>query len=168
LKIKNRHFLKSKDIKKFQRDIQQIHPNADALFQKNSKLEKATLEDGTNLYFLEGELTFFEREDKIIPFLRILLKNLIQLPKITIDTGAIPYIIKGATVMIPGIVFADEKIKKGDYVVIVDENHDKPLAIGIALMDANEISKEKKGKAIKTIHFIGDKLWDFVKKLEGK
>ena len=82
--------------------------------------------------------------------------------------GAIPYVTRGAAVMVPGIVAADERIKKGDYVVIVDEKHDKPVAIGIALMDANEISKEKSGKAIKTIHYVGDRWWEFGKKIDNK
>jgi PUA domain protein len=36
----------------------------------------------------------------------------------------------GADVMSPGIVEADPQIKEGDTVIIVDEKHHKPLAMG--------------------------------------
>ncbi|MFX1297562.1 MAG: DUF1947 domain-containing protein [Promethearchaeota archaeon] len=160
MKIKNRHFLKSKDIKKFQIKLQQDYQNVDNLFKKHTKVEKGILDDGTNIYFIDGELTFFEKENQLLPFLRILLTNLISLPKIVVDTGAVPYIVKGANVMVPGIVTVDENIKQSDYVVIVDEKHNKPLAIGVALMSANDIFEEKKGKAIRNVHYIGDKIWD--------
>ncbi len=160
--------MKSGDVKKLQNKIQEIFPNSDKLFGKRDKVEKGNVEDGTTLIFINGELVLFEIGEQLIPFLRILLKNLIQLPKIVVDKGAIPFITRGATVMKPGIVAADDSIKKGDYVVIVDENHNKALAVGLALIDASEISKEKKGKAIKTIHYIGDKMWDFGKRFDGK
>jgi PUA domain protein len=82
--------------------------------------------------------------------------------------GAIPHIIKGADIMFPGIVSFDSNIKKEDFLVIVDEKHDKPIAIGLALVNAPEFSREKKGKAVKNVHYVGDKLWDFIKKLESK
>lgn len=160
--------MKSGDIKKLQFDLQKFFPNSNNLFGKGSRVEKGTLDDGTILYLIDGELIFFEIEKRIIPFLRILLKNLIQLQKVTVDLGAVPYVARGAAVMVPGIVATDEDIKKDDYVVIVDEKHDKPLAIGLALMDANEIIKEKKGKAIKTVHYVGDKWWEFGKNVVGK
>ncbi|MFX1294333.1 MAG: DUF1947 domain-containing protein [Promethearchaeota archaeon] len=160
MKVKNRHFLKSKDVKKFKMLLKHRYPSVDSLFKKHSKVEKGILEDGTVLFFVNEELTFFEKEDQIIPFLKIIIKNLISLPIVVVDTGAVPYIIKGATVMIPGIVATDEFFTIGDYVVIVDEKHSKPLAIGVALLNSSDISKEKKGKAVKNLHYIGDRYWD--------
>ncbi|HUX99415.1 MAG TPA: RNA-binding protein [Candidatus Deferrimicrobium sp.] len=163
MKIKNRHFIKTGDIKKFQTKIEQYYPNSQNLFGKDCKMESGHLEDGTTFYFIDGELSFIEKDDHIFPFLKLLLKNLIQLPKITVDMGAVPYIAKGADVMLPGIVATDQSIKKDDYIVIVDEKHNKPLAIGIVLVDKIEPSKEEKGRVIKNIHYVGDKLWEFVK-----
>jgi PUA-domain protein len=168
LKIKNRHFVKSGDIKNFQTEIQQYFPNSQNLFGKDCKMEKGHLEDGTIFYFIDGKLSFIENENHIFPFLKLLLEDLIQLPKIVIDMGAVPYIVKGADVMLPGIVAADKNIKKDDYVAIVDVKHNKSLAIGIVLVDLIEPSKEKKGRVVKTIHYVGDKLWEFVKKSENK
>ncbi|MHA1130010.1 MAG: DUF1947 domain-containing protein [Candidatus Helarchaeota archaeon] len=160
MKIKNRHFLKTKDVKKLQIQLQERYPNLDKLFEKDTRVETGFLEDGTVLYFIKGELTFFTDEKHILPFIRVLLKNLIILPQIVVDTGAVPYIVKGADVMIPGIVHVDETIKKNGYVVIVDEKHGKPLAVGLTLMDSAEIKAKKKGKAVKNLHYIGDRIWD--------
>jgi PUA-domain protein len=168
LKIKNRFFIKSSDIKKFQADLHGMNLDSDTLFGKNSKMERGTLEDGTILYFINGELTFIEQDNRIFPFLRAILRNFIRLPKVIIDMGAIPYIIKGADVMFPGIVSVDAGIKKDDFVVIVDEKHDKPIAIGLALENDTEFSREKKGKGVKNVHYVGDKLWDFIKQIESK
>lgn len=159
MKIKNRHFLKSGDVKIFQKRIQDIFPNSNNLFGKHDMIEIGNMEDGTTLYFINGELVFFEISDQLIPFLRVLLKNLIVLPKIVVDMGAIPFIVRGATVMIPGITAADKNIQKNDFVVIVDEKHDKPLAVGLALLDEEDLTGKKKGKGIKNLHYVGDRYW---------
>jgi PUA domain protein len=73
--------------------------------------------------------------------------------------GAVVFITKGADVMAPGITDADPMIKKDDLVWICDEKHRKPLAIGIAIMTGEEMKTKKTGKAVKTLHFVGDRLW---------
>jgi PUA-domain protein len=168
LKIKNRSFIKSSDIKKFQAELHGMKLDSDTLFGKTCKMERGMLEDGTILYFINGELTFIEQDKRIFPFLRAILRNFIHLPKVVVDMGAIPYIIKGADVMFPGIVSADPGIKKDDFVTIVDEKHDKPIAIGLALENGPDFSREKKGKGVKNVHYVGDKLWEFIKTVESK
>ena len=66
----------------------------------------------------------------------------------------------GADVMSPGIVEADETIEKDDIVLIVDETHNKPLAIGISLITGPEMVENDEGKAIKSIHHVGDEIWN--------
>ncbi len=63
--------------------------------------------------------------------------------------------------MSPGIVAADEDIEKGDIVLIVDETHKKPLAIGISLITGPEMVENDSGKAIETKHYVGDNIWNF-------
>ena len=48
--------------------------------------------------------------------------------------------------MSPGIVDAQDTITEGDTVVIVDEQHHKPLAIGTALITGPEMVENNKGK----------------------
>ena len=42
---------------------------------------------------------------------------------------------------------------------VVDENHGKPLAVGIALFAGEEIRNMASGKVIKNLHYVGDKIW---------
>lgn len=74
-----------------------------------------------------------------------------------VDAGAVPFIANGADVMGPGIVYADPDIMAGDLVVILEERHKKPLAVGRALRSGQEMKGE--GKAVKSIHHVGDRLW---------
>jgi PUA domain protein len=45
-------------------------------------------------------------------------------------------------------------------VVIKDEVHGKPLAVGIALIDSDKAVEEQKGYVIQTLHYISDKIWE--------
>jgi PUA domain protein len=73
--------------------------------------------------------------------------------------GAIGFITKGADVMAPGITDVDVSIQRDDLVWICDEKHRKPLAVGIALLTGEEMKTKKPGKAVKTLHYVGDRLW---------
>jgi PUA domain protein len=42
---------------------------------------------------------------------------------------------------------------------IRDERNRKPLAVGQALVTGAEMASKKPGKAIKSLLFVGDKLW---------
>jgi len=80
--------------------------------------------------------------------------------KVTVDNGALPYIMNGADVMKPGIVYADEDIREGDFVYVTVEGKESPIAVGVAIVDGGEMMGEK-GKAVKTIHHLKDDVWDF-------
>ena len=45
-------------------------------------------------------------------------------------------------------------------VIIVEETHNKPLAIGISLITGPEMVENSEGKAIKNIHYVGDAIWN--------
>jgi predicted RNA-binding protein (TIGR00451 family) len=75
--------------------------------------------------------------------------------------GAIKFVTNGADVMGPGIVDADKGISENDPVWICDEKHHKPLAVGIATINGEQMINKIKGKAVKVIHYVGDNLWNF-------
>jgi PUA domain protein len=77
---------------------------------------------------------------------------------VVVDRGAMPYVMNGADVMKPGIVQADESIKSGDFVYVVVEEKKTPIAVGIALVDGVEM--HGRGKAVKNIHHLKDKVWN--------
>ena len=73
--------------------------------------------------------------------------------------GAVPFLVKGADAMRPGIVEIEAGINKDDVVAIIDQNHKKPLAVGIALFNTAEMRSLASGKVIKNIHYVGDEIW---------
>ena len=73
--------------------------------------------------------------------------------------GAVKHILNGADIMAPGIVRIIGDFKKGDLVLVVDEKYGKPLAVCEALYSSEEISKMSKGKVLKNLHYVGDKVW---------
>ena len=79
---------------------------------------------------------------------------------VEVDHGAIPFLMKGADCMVAGVHAADQSIEVGDLVWIRDMTHKRPLAIGWATMSAEDLTNLTKGKGIKTLHWVGDELWD--------
>ncbi|MBP5203169.1 MAG: RNA-binding protein, partial [Candidatus Methanomethylophilaceae archaeon] len=71
----------------------------------------------------------------------------------------VPFVTNGADVMGPGILEADPSVAEGDLVWIRDVRNKMPLAVGVSLRSAEGLCSKEPGKAIKTIHFVGDKLW---------
>ena len=80
---------------------------------------------------------------------------------VTVDMGAIRFVSNGADIMSPGIVDASEGVEAGDIVLIIDETHAKPLAIGVSLISGKEMVENDSGKAVETKHYVGDDIWNF-------
>ncbi len=156
MNVKSRHHLKGSDAKKISRIIEPLVGDVSAL--RGSVLEIAETDQGPNLIFVDGKpfLLIFKNE----PFFTI--RGAIELcPKdrlVVVDSGAVSYIVNGADVMAPGVVEADPKIVPGDMVVVMEERHRKPLAIGQALVPGTEMHGT--GKVVRSIHHVGDDLWD--------
>ena len=111
--------------------------------------------------FLGGEAVFFILDENIIPCLRLLLKREIKIKKVTVDMGAVQFIVKGADIMRPGIVGIDDRIGKGEVIKVVDVNNGKPLCVGRALFATEEMKGLNSGKVIKNLHYVGDEIWSF-------
>jgi PUA domain protein len=78
---------------------------------------------------------------------------------VTVDMGAVKFVYNGADVMAPGVIDADESISRGDFAWVRDERNLRPLAVGIALMGGKEMVAETAGKALESIHHVGDAIW---------
>ena len=79
---------------------------------------------------------------------------------VAVDEGAIPFLRNGADCMGAGIHIADPSLGKGDFVWIRDQETGEPIATGTAIVDGEEMMSMTKGKAISTIHWVGDDLWN--------
>ncbi len=108
---------------------------------------------------INGEISFFDYENKKAPSLKYLQKHPV-LKKITIDMGAVKFVVNGAEVMRPGITAIEKGINANELIMVVDEKNKVPLAVGIALFNSEDMLKAKSGKVIKNIHQVGDEIWN--------
>ena len=112
-----------------------------------------------NLIFVKSDILGLVYDGKPFLTIRGILKYRPEKRAVTVDMGAVPYVTNGADVMGPGITDADPSIQEGDMVWIRDARNGAPLAVGVALRTGEALASKESGKAIKTIHFVGDKLW---------
>lgn len=147
--------MSNKEIKLLNQQFQELY-QVENFLDKKDKVELA--EDEFKFIIVNGEISFFYRGEKPLPTLKLILKNNF-LPKVVIDMPAVKFIANGADVMRPGIKKIEE-FQKDKIIVIVDETHQKPLAIGQALFSSEEIQNLEKGKVIKNWHYVGDKIWN--------
>jgi PUA-domain protein len=111
------------------------------------------------IILVNREPTFFYRGETILPTLKFLQTHETTLKQITVDMGAVKFLVNGADIMRPGIVDIDDGIEKDEFIVIIDENNKKPLAVGQAIIDSLEMETAKSGKVVKNIHWVGDEIW---------
>jgi len=129
---------------------------------KRPSIEMAETSTAT-IYYANGKPVIAEMKETLIPTL-LFEKALLRLPKITVNMGAVPHICNGADVLAPGIVKIDGIFATDDYVIVVDERHQKPLAVALALVDSQAATSLSHGKVAKNLHYVGDALWDQLKK----
>lgn len=155
LKIKKRYYLKKKKVKEIKKDLGEYG----SFIGNKDTLELLESED-YDFILVNGEPYIIMIKDKPYPTLKAALNENLGGKIVVVDMGAIRFVTNGADVMSPGIVEADETIEKDDIVLIVDETHNKPLAIGISLITGPEMVENDEGKAIKSIHHVGDEIWN--------
>jgi len=159
MQVRSRHFLSSKDIRNLKQEILKTYPQLNSVLDlKNSRVEVITLTCNIKLYIVNNRVDWIIVDDKLIPSISMLNRGL-EIPSITVDMGAVPFIIKGADVMIPGIVAYSDSISKGDIVRIIDEKHGKTIAVGEVLISREGFKTGGKGKAVRILHYVGDKIW---------
>ena len=154
--FRNRHRLKRKQIAQLLSTMQSkfsIKP-----FDDHTPVDIAQYEN-QEIILINDSIDFFIYQDTTFFTLKGLNKYKPQDYFVIVDMGTIRFLTNGADIMTPGIVNADTKINQGDLVWIADETHWKPLGVGEALINGEDMIQKTKGKAIKNIHHIGDKLW---------
>jgi PUA domain protein len=114
--------------------------------------------ENDELILADGAPILAHRNDRYFPFIGE-SDLLVGLPRIIVDMGAVPHICNGADVMVKGVTGIEGNFEKDALVIVVDERHRKPLAVGIALADSSSIAVAKSGKVIRNEHYVGDKLW---------
>lgn len=158
LQIRKRHRLRQKEIQKLSERLYKIF--GISTFSLNDTVDLAETRN-YDIIFVNNEVLVMIIDNR--PFLTIkgVLKYHPRSRWVTVDMGAVRFVSNGADVMAPGIINADLSIESDDLVWARDERNLQPLAIGKALMSGIEMIESNKGKSIKTIHYVGDKLWRY-------
>ncbi|MDD1706090.1 MAG: RNA-binding protein [Methanoregulaceae archaeon] len=127
---------------------------------RNERVELLETNAGFALYLIDKKPQIMDSGEWVFPTLKGLLEHPVSERRIVVDSGAVAFVVNGADIMRPGIVSVSDDVTAGLPVQVVEERHGKPLALGIALFDAGEIREKRSGKMVKTIHYIGDELWN--------
>ncbi len=151
-KLSKRRVLGRKDVRRLSDEIEALLGPVEF-----NTLGQAQVDGDVIVYLLDGVVQFARRNDTLFPTLNN--HNLGELPSISVDMGAIPYVCNGADVMAPGIKEVQGDFEDRELVVVRDIEHGKALAVGASLASSSEIKAMKKGKAVRNLHYIGDRLW---------
>ena len=153
--------LRKKDVQKVSSSLQNKYPEAFTSFIASQKLFKTdiTIKDRQITLYHTADNTplLFEEQSVILPTLYSLRKYPNLLPIITVDAGAVKFMINGADLFRPGMVEWDP-FKQDDYVVIVNLQK-AAMSIGKTLLASNDLSE--KGKVTITVHFLNDEIWKY-------
>ena len=168
MKIRQRHFIKSSEIRLLKEEILKEHSTdfVNQIFPKKCRVELILTEKGDILYAINNVLKLWKSNEGYIPVLTLLLENKVNLKTIIVDMGAVRFVTNGADIMRPGITKIDPLIKKGELLKIVDEKNNRALAVGKAMFDAKEMEAKTSGKVIKNLHTINDDIWQFEKQFK--
>lgn len=126
------------------------------------RVEILKTRQGIDVFLVEEKGLLWRMDDQIYPTLLVPLLYENRMPRIFVDEGAVPHILNGADVMRPGIVDMVNDFEEGDVVCIYEEKYRKPIAVGIALFSSDDMRKMSRGKVVKNIHHLKDKLWNFI------
>jgi len=157
-----RHFLKKKEATQLLLSISQtLKASPKQLFGTEIRVESVETQVG-KIFLINDKPLLVSREDTFLPTL-IFSEALNRLPKIVVNMGAVPHICNGADVMAPGVVKIEGEFQVDEFLLVIDERHHKPLAIGKALFSSEHMKSLKQGRIIKNLHYVGDKLWKFLR-----
>jgi len=138
-------FLSNKEKKELKEKL----PNGYSFEKKDEITQKE------NIIYKNKEPFLLTLEKNIfLPHLKSLNSNAFK--SVYVDKGAIPFIIKGADLMRPGIQKIEDNIEKDEVILIKDENHNKVLAVGFSLFNSEDLKKQDKGKSVNIVHYISD------------
>ena len=155
LTIKKRHAIKKSQLTSLMKKLGESI-GEDAALYNAPMIEIAETASKFNIYIIDKKPLVMEQEEWAFPTLRGAVLRPFSGRRIAVDMGAVPYMINGADVMRPGIVSVTDDVRAGLPALVVDESHDKPLAVVIPLYDAAGIIALEKGRAAKNLHYSGD------------
>jgi PUA-domain protein len=161
-KKRRRHLLKEKKAKNFLLEVSKtLGTDIERLLGSKAGVEVNETEVA-EVFIFDGR-PLLARSDGVL-FPTLYFEELFSIiPKIVVDMGAVPYVCKGADVMAPGVRSIKGEFEENDLLLVVDERHGKPLAVGVALFASEDMKALNSGKIVKNLHYVGDKLWNYLR-----
>ncbi|MDN7024737.1 RNA-binding protein [Methanoculleus sp. FWC-SCC1] len=157
--VKKRHTIRKSHLTELKANLQDQIGDAAALFVTD-RIERVETDTDLNIYLVDRKPQLMRHGTWVFPTVRGLVEHPLSARKVVVDQGAIRFVVNGADIMRPGIVEIGDDVRAGAPVQIVEERHGKPLAVGVALLDAAEMRGQEKGKSVKNIHYVGDDIWN--------
>jgi len=156
---RKRHTIRRSELSKLKKNLLAALGDSAALFEADN-IEKADTSSGVTLYLIDKIPQIMGSDDWVFPTLRGAVRHPFTNKCVVVDSGAVPFMAKGADLMRPGVISVSPDVRKGEPIAIVEERYKKPLAIAIALFDAEEMEAMETGKVAHSIHHVGDELWN--------
>jgi PUA domain protein len=159
-----RYFLKTREAKLLlNKASERVKFSLEQFFTAKAKVELVKTEFA-EIYLFNNKPLLAKTGENVFPTL-VFNEFLNSAPKVVVDMGAVPHVCNGANVMAPGVVRFEGEFRRGELVLVVDEKHRKPLAVGETMYNAEEMKSVKHGVVVKNIHYVGDCVWELIKKL---
>ncbi len=132
---------------------------------RSAQVEILEPDEESKFVIIDGRFTFVSgSEGGYLPFVGS-AEAVGLFPSVTIDEGAVKYIIKGADVMRPGISKYDDWGDAGKLVVVREDKKGRAAAVGRTMVASADMAELKKGNCVKNLHHAGDKFWNAHKKI---
>mmetsp|Transcript_51288 Transcript_51288/g.94819 ORF Transcript_51288/g.94819 Transcript_51288/m.94819 type:complete len:181 (+) Transcript_51288:61-603(+) len=140
-----------------------IEPVFKDIWPKDGNMVIAKCKDHISLVVVDKVPLFWQQRDgPWLPTLRVLHRYPTMMPKMQVDKGAIKFVLRGASIMCPGLTSKGgqmEEVEEGAPVQITAEGTIYACAIGVMTMSTEDIKKINKGHCIEHIHYLDDGLW---------
>ncbi|NPB00132.1 MAG: DUF1947 domain-containing protein [Crenarchaeota archaeon] len=157
-----RHLLSKKDVRKL---MNEVDSEIAKILRNAENVEIYEIDENLTIFIVEGKPLFAkmkiklgdENVEKYIPLITLFYVEKVSYPYVKVDEGAVPRILNGADVMRPGIREISGDFEKGDVVAVRDPK-DRTIAVTLALYSRREVETMQKGKVLKNVHYLGDKI----------
>lgn len=153
--------LRKKDVSRLSKELKNDYLDEFTEFISAQRLFKSDLaikKENVVIYHTSNNISYlFEHERNIIPTLQSIRKFPTLLATITVDAGAVKFMINGADLFKPGMVEWDS-FSKDQYVTVVNLKK-SAMCIGIVKFNSSELPD--KGKITTTVHHLNDAIWNY-------
>jgi PUA domain protein len=170
--VNTRDNAKANYARKIKEELIELYPEFEGTFNLMIPKKEPTIVYKTKSKYsficFQKEIAFFHHDKDTdgmwLPTVKFIQKYPTMLPKLQVDRGAIPFVLKGAPIMTVGITSPGGKIfndvPAGTVVGIFAEDKEAPIAVGITTVSTKEMKEAgAKGEGVNNVHFMGDGLW---------